>query len=67
MSDLSKSERIVFDLILEGFTNDQIAKNTGVSKSMVKIHVSSLFKKFGVLNRYELIFEVLVEQASATQ
>lgn len=48
-------ETEVFDLIVKGYTNNQIAANLRISASTVKKHVYSMFQKTESENRIDLI------------
>lgn len=52
---LTKRERDVFSLVLEGLSTKQIATQIHMSEPTVKQHLTSLFKKFAVSNRSQLI------------
>lgn len=54
ISDLSKQEKKVNDLILEGKTNKEIAGELFISISTVKTHTTNIYSKLGVKNRKEL-------------
>lgn len=41
--------------VAHGLTNDEIAKLCGVTANCVKIHISTIFRKFNVANRAELV------------
>lgn len=51
---LSPREKEVADLIVQGFTNKQIAERLYVSISTVKMTVSSIFEKTGIESRVQL-------------
>jgi DNA-binding CsgD family transcriptional regulator len=53
--ELSAREREVLPLLLEGLSNDEIAGRLFISSHTVKNHVTSIFRKAGVANRYELL------------
>ena len=48
---LSTRQRQIFDLIVVGQSNKEIAKELGLSVFTVKIHVAKLFEKLGVHHR----------------
>lgn len=48
-------EQEVLDMIISGYTNDQIAANLQISSSTVKKHVYNMFQKTGSENRIDLI------------
>lgn len=52
---LTRQERIVFDSILKGHTNLEIAEELGISHITVKVHASHIYKKLGVHNRVDCI------------
>jgi two-component system, NarL family, nitrate/nitrite response regulator NarL len=49
--ELTTRQRQVFDLIVVGLSNKEIARELGLSQSTVKIHISKLFEKLGVRHR----------------
>ena len=52
---LTHRQRQVLTLIKErGASNKAIAKTLGISESTVKLHVTEIFKKYGVRNRTQL-------------
>ena len=53
--DLTKREREVLALMVEGLNNTQIAGKLTVSPSTVKSHVSNILSKFGVASRTEAV------------
>ena len=50
---LSKREREVFELMIQGRTNRAIAKTLFISESTTKVHVRHIFEKLGVRTRAE--------------
>jgi DNA-binding NarL/FixJ family response regulator len=48
---LTIRQRQVFDLIVIGHSNKEIARALGLSDSTVKIHIAKLFDKLGVRHR----------------
>ena len=48
---LTIRQREVFDLIVVGQSNKEIARQLGLSEGTVKIHVAKLFNKLGVRHR----------------
>ncbi len=52
---LTKREREVAELLLNGFSNNEIADKLVLSFNTVKIHASNIYKKVGVANRIDLI------------
>jgi DNA-binding NarL/FixJ family response regulator len=52
---LSARERQVFDLLVQGLTNELVAGNLGISKRTVETHRSRILKKLHVHSAVELI------------
>jgi DNA-binding NarL/FixJ family response regulator len=48
---LSNRQREIFDLIVVGQSNKEIARDLGLGEGTVKIHVAKLFRKLGVRHR----------------
>lgn len=59
--DLTPREREVLALMVEGLTNDAIARRLVVSRSTVKFHVSSILAKLEVATRTEAVSLALRE------
>lgn len=59
--DLTPREREVLALMVEGLTNDAIAKRLVVSRSTAKFHVSSILMKLEVATRTEAVAMALQE------
>jgi two-component system, NarL family, response regulator NreC len=55
LSDLTKREREVLQLVAEGFSNSQIGLQLGVSKKSVDTYRSRVCQKLGLKNRAELV------------
>jgi DNA-binding NarL/FixJ family response regulator len=53
--ELTPREQEVFDLLSKGLSNKQISEGLGTSERTVKAHLSSIFKKFTVDSRAELL------------
>lgn len=51
---LTNREMDIAKLITEGMSNKTIAKNLFISERTVKVHISNIFKKFGINHRYQL-------------
>jgi len=49
--ELTPRQHAILDLIADGLTNKEIARELGITEGSVKIHVRSLFRKLGVSNR----------------
>ena len=52
---MTERQRSVFDALLEGLSNKQIARTLGISEHTVKEHVTAILGTFGVKNRLELV------------
>jgi DNA-binding NarL/FixJ family response regulator len=48
---LSPRQCQIFDLVVVGQSNKEIARTLGLSESTVKIHIAKLFEKLGVRHR----------------
>ncbi|WP_305069279.1 LuxR C-terminal-related transcriptional regulator [Flagellimonas sp. S3867] len=55
VSDLSKQERTIRNLILQGKSNKEIANELFISLSTVKTHITNIYSKLNVANRKELL------------
>ncbi|WP_420321710.1 response regulator transcription factor [Flagellimonas sp.] len=55
VSELSKQERTIRNLILQGKSNKEIANELFISLSTVKTHITSIYSKLNVANRKELL------------
>lgn len=53
--DLTSRERDVLSLIVEGATNQEIARRLVIAPDTVKSHVKQILRKFGVTNRAQVI------------
>ena len=51
--NLSAREGEVHELIAQGLTNDEIAKQLYISLSTTKVHVKHIYEKLGVRSRLE--------------
>lgn len=51
VDDLTGRQREVFDLLLAGRSNKEIARTLGVLEGTVKVHVRAVMQKLGVRNR----------------
>ena len=55
-NQLSEREKQVFELVLIGKKNKEIADALFVDISTIKTHINNIYKKTGVNNRKELMF-----------
>ena len=56
---LSKREKEVITLLLQGMSNKLIAVSLGISKRTVEFHVKNIYTKFEVNSRIELILKLV--------
>ena len=52
---ITKTEFRIIQLIAAGESNKEIARKLGSSEKTVKAHITSIFEKLGLNNRYQLI------------
>nr|WP_312374259.1 response regulator transcription factor [Delftia acidovorans] len=52
---LSPRQQQVFDLLVQGHPNKRIAFDLSVSEGTVKAHVAAIMRRFGVVNRVQLL------------
>jgi len=55
--ELTLRQRRVLELLSQGMSNKQIARELAISEITVKAHVSSIFRKLGVTNRVQAVIE----------
>ncbi|MDO5969251.1 response regulator transcription factor [Flavivirga aquimarina] len=58
LPELSKQERTIKKLILEGKSNKEIANELFISLSTVKTHITNIYSKLKVSNRQELLHKI---------
>ena len=63
-TDLSKREREILQLIVEGFTSKEIAMKLGISLHTVHIHRKNIMQKLGIHKQAYLIRYALKEKIS---
>ena len=63
IKNLSPREQEIFDYMLEGLTNAQIAEKACVTIETVKAHLKSIYKKLNVKNRVQAILYILKNSA----
>ena len=62
--DLTDRESEIVPLIVEGLSNEAIASKLFISPHTVKNHVTSIFRKSGATNRFELLKRISAGKAS---
>ena len=55
MENLTKAERLVYDILLKGKLDKEIADLLSISLNTVKKHNKSIYRKLKVRNRLEAI------------
>ena len=55
LEQLTKREQEIFTLIATGYDNDQIAEKLHLAEQTVRNHVSTIYSKLGVKDRFEII------------
>ena len=53
---LTKRENEIFMLLVEGYTNKQIAETLEISISTVKTHVENIYDKLNIHDRVYMLF-----------
>lgn len=51
----TKMEMRIIELVVAGLSNKEIAKKLSISEKTVKAHLTNIFMKLGLRNRYQLI------------
>jgi len=54
MDQLTKRQKEVLGLVLQGCSNRQISNALSISNSTVKFHCNNLFRHYGANSRYQL-------------
>ena len=58
---LSERERQIALLVVKGLTNKAIAKELGLAEGTVKVHLRTMYQKFGIYRRVKLAIEIQSE------
>lgn len=66
-STLTKREREVFGLLVQGATNREIARALFITETTAKLHLRHIYAKLGVRSRAEAIIRALDEDPAAVQ
>jgi ATP/maltotriose-dependent transcriptional regulator MalT len=61
---LSKREREILDLVVEGSTNREMAKALFITETTVKVHLRHIYEKLGVRSRTEAAVRALEDDGS---
>ena len=56
---LTKREREVFELLIQNYTTNEIAKELKISDKTVRNHISNAMQKLGVKGRAGAVIELL--------
>ncbi|MGH8524341.1 MAG: helix-turn-helix domain-containing protein, partial [Gammaproteobacteria bacterium] len=56
---LSKREREILDLVVQGSTNREMAKALFITETTVKVHLRHIYEKLGVRSRTEAAVRAL--------
>jgi DNA-binding NarL/FixJ family response regulator len=64
---LTHRETQILALLMDGLKNNEIARALGITEGTVKGHLSRLFRKVGVRNRFELALFGLQKRRSVQQ
>lgn len=59
MTHFTARELEVLDLLVDGYSNKDIARELVISIHTTKAHVSSIYKKYGVTNRVQAVSKTL--------
>lgn len=59
--NLTPKEKIILERLLEGDTNKIIAYELGISPETVKSHAKSIFRKYNVSSRVQLLSKIIEE------
>jgi DNA-binding NarL/FixJ family response regulator len=65
--ELTRRERQIVELLIEGCANKEIASRLGVSAQTVKNQLSTLYQKTGVGGRLELVVLMLGKETFGDQ
>jgi len=62
---LTKRERHVAKLVMQGMSNKQVARALGICEGTVKVHLHSAYTKLGAANRVQLFNIIKQERVGA--
>ncbi len=62
MTHFTARELEVLDLLVDGYSNKDIARELVISIHTTKAHVSSIYKKYGVTNRVQAVSKTLEQK-----
>jgi two-component system, NarL family, response regulator DegU len=66
LQSLTKREREILQLVAEGFSNDEIGKKIFISEKTVKTHLTNIFDKLQVHNRFKAALLVMGRPTTPT-
>lgn len=62
MNELSRREQEVLELVVEGRSNAEIARELSLTKRGVEFHLTQAYRKLGVASRAQAIVRVLAQK-----
>ena len=63
IKSLTKRELEILRLVAEGLSNDEIGKRVFISEKTVKTHLTNIFDKLKVNNRFKAALMIMNQQA----
>jgi DNA-binding CsgD family transcriptional regulator/tetratricopeptide (TPR) repeat protein len=65
-SKLTKREEEIAELVLQGFTNRDIARELSISENTVESHMTSIMNRLGIRSRHQLVDTLTVAESGMT-
>lgn len=59
MSELTKQELCILELVAEGLINKEIAERLNISVATIKAHLESIYKKLNAHNRVQAVVKAI--------
>lgn len=59
MSELTKQEICILELVSEGLINKEIAERLNISVATIKAHLESIYKKLNAHNRVQAVVKAI--------
>lgn len=59
MSELTKQEICILELVAEGLINKEIAERLNISVATIKAHLESIYKKLNAHNRVQAVVKAI--------